>query len=124
MATEFNIRVYEDPAAEYKAADDVYLSLAFTKSKYYTYVLGQITSIVHFPRPSDQGSDYWEIKVTCSVDPDDLLNGHSARLVPQRDKHWIRSVQALQEEIESQRKRFASIEEGYKRAIKTMMEGP
>jgi len=122
MATEFSIRVYEDPTAEYKATDDVYLQVALSGVKYYTYVQGQITAIVHFPRPSNQGNDYWEIKVTSSIDPDKLVSGYPPRLVPKRNKFWVQTVQALQEEIEAQRKRFESIEEGYKRAIRTMME--
>lgn len=121
MATELTIKLYSDPADGYKATDDVYVKLAVLKHSYYVYVIGQITAIVHHPRQANLGSDWWEVKVVVSLDPDTLHSQGAVTLVHKKDEHWVRHVTSLQETLEEQKRSFSNIEEGYKRAIKTMM---
>jgi len=121
MATELKIPLYNDPTPDYKATDDVYVKLALLKHSYYVYVIGQITAIVHHPRQANLGSDWWEVKVVVSLDPDTLHSQGAATLVHKKDEQWVRLVTSLQETLEEQRRNFSNIEEGYRRAIKTMM---
>ncbi len=122
MATELTIRQYKDPAPLYKATDDVYLQLALRAKRYYVYEKGQIIKIVHHPRPSNQGNDWWEVVVVCSIAPSDLVDGYSPVLAHISREPDLAAIQTLQEEIEKTREKFSNIEEGYKRAIKAMME--
>lgn len=121
MSTELTIKFYKDPSDSYKTTDDVYVKLAVLKHSYYVYVIGQITAIVHHPRQANLGSDWWEVKVVVSLDPDTLHSHGAPTLVHKKDEQWVRLVTSLQETLEEQRRSFSNIEEGYKRAIKTMM---
>ena len=121
MSTELTIKLYSDPADSYKTTDDVYVKLALLKHSYYVYVIGQITAIVHHPRQANLGSDWWELKVVVSLDPDTLHSQGAPTLVHKKEEHWVRLVTSLQENLEEQKRNFSNIEEGYKRAIRTMM---
>lgn len=121
MSTELTIKLYSDPADSYKTTDDVYVKLALLKHSYYVYVIGQITAIVHHPRQVNLGSDWWELKVIVSIERETLHSHCTPTLVHKKNEQWVSLVMTLQETLEEQRRNFSNIEEGYKRAIRTMM---
>lgn len=121
MSTELTIKLYNDPTPDYKATDDVYVKLALLKHSYYVYTLGQITSIVHHPRQANLGSGWWEVKVIVSIERETLHSHCTPTLVHKKNEQWVSLVVTLQETLEEQKRNFSNIEEGYKRAIKTMM---
>jgi hypothetical protein len=120
--TELKIRIYRDPAPKYKATDDVYVQVALVGSSYFQHVKGQIIRVVHTERPDVNGGDYWEVFVVIPVDPDDLVGSQSAQLVHVSHEPWLLMIRRLQENEAQMKQKFANIEEGYRRAIKAMME--
>ena len=122
MSTELKINVYSDPSPKYKATDGVYVRLFLHGARWITYHKGQITKIVHNPRPPDRGGDFWQVSVVVDLESTKISDHSTPALVHISHEEFLVLIKGMQDGEDALRTKFANIEEGYKRAIKAMME--
>lgn len=122
MSTELKINVYSDPSPKYKATDDVYVRLSLHGARWITYHRGQITRIEHNPRTPDRGGDFWQVFVVLDLEPTKISDYSTPSLVHVSHEEFLALIKEMQDGDDALRTKFANIEEGYKRAIKAMME--